>query len=62
MNKQITIAATVLFSLLIIATIAEYSRPKPLNWEGSYSRYDKIPYGTKIFHDILPSIISADTL
>ena len=62
MKKQVIIAACVLFSLLIIATIAEYSRPKPLNWEESFSRYDKIPYGTKILHDILPSIISSDSI
>lgn len=62
MKKQVIIAASVLFSLLIIATMAEYSRPKPLNWEESFSRYDKIPYGTKILHDIFPTIISADSL
>lgn len=62
MKKQVIIAASVLFLLLIIATMSEYSRPKPLNWVESYSRYDKIPFGTKIFHDIVPSIISTDTL
>jgi len=34
--------------LLVIYLVAEYKRPKPIDWTASFSRTDKIPFGTKI--------------
>lgn len=62
MNKQITIAASIIILLLILATIVEQARPKPINWEPTFSRFDKIPYGTKVLHDILPTVFSPGTV
>jgi len=54
--KTIVIAVSVLLVLIIIVTAVEYNRPKPINWSQTYSRYDKIPYGTFIFRDMVEKL------
>lgn len=54
--KTIVIAVSFLLVLIIIVTAVEYNRPKPINWSETYSRYDKIPYGTFIFRDMLEKL------
>lgn len=45
-------------ALLIIYLVAEYNRPKPIDWSETYVNTDKIPYGTYVLyhqlHDIFP--------
>src|ERR1035437_793813 len=36
----------------------EYSKPKPINWFESYSKYDKIPFGNYILFNELHSIFT----
>ena len=44
--------------LLIVYLVAQYNKPQPVDWTPTYSREDKIPYGTYLLHrqirDILP--------
>lgn len=46
----------VLFSLLGLVALLVYveaTKPQPINWFESYSRMDKIPFGTYVLHDLL---------
>jgi len=38
---------------LIVYVVFEYSRPKPVNWQITYSKFHKIPFGSFITEDIL---------
>jgi hypothetical protein len=44
--------------LLLVYLVAQYNRPKPINWTETLASRDKIPYGTYILshqlHDIFP--------
>jgi len=54
------------FPLLLLAMLfillvgIEYMKPKPLNWEVSFSSSRKIPYGAFVFHDYLKNFLYAD--
>ena len=45
--------------LLIVYMVAQYNRPKPVNWDATLNNEDKIPFGTYIaynrLHDIFPN-------
>lgn len=46
----------VLFSLLGLVALLVYveaTKPQPINWFQSYSRMDKIPFGTYVLHNLL---------
>lgn len=46
----------VLFSVLGLVALLVYveaTKPQPINWFQSYSRVDKIPFGTYVLHDLL---------
>ncbi|RYU86153.1 DUF4350 domain-containing protein [Mucilaginibacter terrigena] len=51
--------------LLILYFVAEYNRPKSINWDSTLRRADKIPYGTYILykqlHDIFPTADVSNT-
>lgn len=38
----------------------EYYRPKPLNWTPTLENDDKIPYGTYVLYDLLPSLMGVE--
>ena len=38
----------------------EYYRPKPLNWTLSFKNKDKIPYGTYVLYNVLPTVLGVD--
>jgi hypothetical protein len=40
----------------------EYYRPKPLDWTPTLSSKDKIPYGTYALYDLLPAVLSTDSV
>lgn len=53
--------------LLLLATVAayvffEYYRPKPIDWQPTFSRRDKIPFGTKALYELLPGVMHQATL
>lgn len=39
---------------IILLLVFEYNKPKKVNWFPSYVATHKIPYGTKVFNDLLP--------
>jgi len=49
-------------ALLIVYIIAEFNRPKPIDWTASLSTKDKIPYGAYILYDRLTDIFPGDTI
>ena len=51
----------ILLGVLLLAIIASWNRKPPLSWEESYSRQDKIPYGTYILFDRLPDLFQGRT-
>ncbi|MFC5410455.1 DUF4350 domain-containing protein [Larkinella bovis] len=51
------------YLLFLLATVmgyglVEYYRPKPIDWNPTYSNKDKIPFGTKVLFDLLPDIMN----
>jgi hypothetical protein len=44
-------------TLLVGYTVFEYYRPKPLDWNYTYSNKDDIPYGTEAVFRLLPQMI-----
>ncbi|SEA05758.1 DUF4350 domain-containing protein [Bizionia paragorgiae] len=53
---KIYVALTALVILLLV--VAEYSKPKEINWFPTYTKHHKIPFGTYVFHDQLERIVS----
>ncbi|PTX18349.1 uncharacterized protein DUF4350 [Pontibacter mucosus] len=46
-----------LIGLLFVALLLlEYFRPKPVDWSQTFSREDKIPYGTYALYELLPDM------
>ncbi len=43
-------------STTLLAILVEMITPKSINWEFSFSKNDKIPYGSYILHQILPDL------
>lgn len=48
----------VMLALIILYMVAEYNRPKTIDWTPSYSNTDKIPYGTYIVFNGLKDYFS----
>lgn len=51
---------------LVITIVAyglfEYYRPKPIDWNPTYSNKDKIPFGTKVVFDLLPEVMNQQSV
>lgn len=41
---------------LVLLLVVELVRPHPINWNPSFSRDDKIPYGSFVLYDLLPQL------
>ncbi len=46
----------VLSLLFIVAIVVQLTRPKPVSWENSFARQDRIPFGGYILYDLLPEL------
>lgn len=53
MSKGYKIIVIVLLGVLALLTYYEAVEPEPINWYPSYSKLDKIPLGTYVFHDLV---------
>tara|TARA_R100000935_G_scaffold1439_1_gene4566 strand:- start:124778 stop:125995 length:1218 start_codon:yes stop_codon:yes gene_type:complete len=53
MTKLQKIALFSLLGLVSLLVYVEATKPEPINWFQSYSRVDKIPFGTYVLHDLL---------
>ena len=62
MSKRYKIMAISLLVLLTLLVIVQASQPDPINWFPSFSKKDKIPFGTYIFYDQLEKQISSDRI
>ena len=51
--RNYIILIVLLFGALVML---EYFRPKPVDWSHTYTRKDKIPFGTYALYDLLPGI------
>ncbi len=51
--RDLRIYVSVASVLLLIYLAAQYNKPKPVNWKDSFSKEDKIPYGTYIVYNRL---------
>ncbi len=54
--KSLRLYIIILASLIILYVVAQYNRPKAVNWSETYSSSDKIPYGTYILYNRLNDI------
>lgn len=54
--KDLRIYLSVGTALLVFYLIAQYNKPKPVNWKVSFERTDKIPYGTYVTYNRLSDI------
>lgn len=58
-NKKYIIILAITFIALILLQI--YA-PKPINWEISYTKKAKIPYGTSALYSVLPDLFKGQTV
>ena len=56
MNKTVKIYVALLIVLFVGFTIIEFSAETPVNWSKTYKETDKIPYGTFVLYEELPSL------
>lgn len=59
MTKLQKIVLFTVLSLLALLVYVEVTKPQPINWFQSYSRMDKIPWGTYVLHDLLDEKLNA---
>lgn len=55
MNKKDRILYLILAVMFIGYVVVEHYKPKPINWEPSFSQHDKDPYGSYILYEELES-------
>ncbi|HEX8516721.1 MAG TPA: DUF4350 domain-containing protein [Bacteroidia bacterium] len=58
-NRKYIIILTLCFTALI--TI-QFLAPKPVSWKPSYTKKDKIPFGTSALYDMLPVLFEGQTI
>ncbi|GAB3896391.1 hypothetical protein GCM10028803_13930 [Larkinella knui] len=47
-----------LLTTIVAYGLFEYYRPKPIDWNPTYTNKDKIPFGTRVLFDLLPDIMN----
>ncbi|MFL5728801.1 MAG: DUF4350 domain-containing protein, partial [Cytophagaceae bacterium] len=45
-----------LTGIFVLLIVVEVSRPEPIDWRPTYSRNDKIPFGTYVLADLIPDM------
>lgn len=58
-NLKFIVPVLVVFVLLFLVKMFT---PEPTNWDSSYSKNDKIPYGSYILYDVLNDLFSGEKL
>ncbi|MBC8054828.1 MAG: DUF4350 domain-containing protein [Sphingobacteriaceae bacterium] len=54
--RDLKLYLVIAFSLLAFYIIAQYNRPRPVNWKPTFDKKDKIPFGTYILYNQLKDI------
>jgi hypothetical protein len=54
--RSLRLYIIILASLVVIYLVAQFNRPKAVNWSETYSSTDKIPFGTYILYNRLTDI------
>ncbi|MEH6656564.1 DUF4350 domain-containing protein [Leeuwenhoekiella marinoflava] len=62
MSRRYKIMAVLLVAFLSLLIVGEATQPEPVNWFPGYGKQDKIPFGTYVFYDQLPSLIDEERL
>lgn len=60
MSNKLKILAGVLLTLIAVLIYLESSQEDPINWYSSYSKSDKIPYGTFVLYNTLKETTEKD--
>jgi hypothetical protein len=55
LSKNKTYIALVVLCIALLGLV-EYIMPKPVNWKRTYSKDDKIPYGSYVLRELLPQL------
>lgn len=58
MNKTLKIYIGLLILLFALVILADFSKPKPIDWTPTYNELHKKPYGTFIIHEQLKKLFS----
>jgi hypothetical protein len=56
MFKNKFVYVSILLLCFILLGFVEYLTPKPINWKRTYSKDDKIPYGSYLVYELLPQL------
>jgi hypothetical protein len=51
-----------LAGIFLILVVVEVNKPKPVNWEPTFSRKDKIPYGNYVLGDMITDIFGTGNI
>jgi hypothetical protein len=58
-NRKYFFILVLCFTVLILLQLAT---PKPINWNPSYMKKDRVPFGTSALFEILPSVFPGQTI
>ena len=56
MNRNLKFYIAIIVVLIVIIITIDSSKPKPVNWEPTYSIKDKIPFGLYILNEEIPTM------
>ena len=62
MDKRSKIILGIFGLVLLGIIITETTRPRPINWQASYTAADKIPFGCYVLYNELPQLFSNSTI
>lgn len=57
MKKNKVYIIIILLTIFLLA-MYEYNKPKPINWQPTFSTYDNIPFGTFVLYELIEDIFS----
>ena len=60
MNKKGKIYIVIAVIAIALIMLAQYNKPKELNWFPSYVAQHKIPYGTYVFNDLMKALFQGN--
>jgi hypothetical protein len=60
--KRYWVYITLLALLLAGSLYVSLNSPRPIDWRDTYSRRDKIPYGTYILYELMPQIFPGKSI
>ena len=60
--KKYWLYILIILMVSVVVIVVQNTEKKPLDWRSTFSRHDKIPYGTYVLYDLLPEIFKGQQI